>query len=273
MDSHTKEVSFLDAKGYYAEQFLCRHYAPIESADKYMEEILDHIFLAVNIVEEVAPHSLDSPILDLSTDVSGIVTQLMLRGFKNVTSVPESSEALDKRSREFKSENWKVAMDLGLQADFPEVDAGKLKAGIDVVLFMDSSFNQYGLGKQNTVIKKCAEILNTDGTIVLDLSNPIERFRNILWDRRWSEDRSCYFLSEETIDPYTLEYRTEIISISKSDGTINRTRQTGYLVHLPTIKDILNENGLTITKVFGNYEQDSLAASSTRMIIIARKKK
>lgn len=266
----SNQVEVIDATGYYAEQFLCRQAAQMDRPYGVREEILDHIYLAVNMIEEIGARGLDSVVVDISTDVSGMVSQLMMRGFKKVIAIPETEQSLEKLRAECEIEGWNVKMDVGSQSDSLELLIDKIEKSVDVIAFMDSNFGRFSTKEtQKAVIEKCAKLLSTDGLLILDISNPIERIRNMLLTPQGDEDEKFYYLTRESINPFTFEYRTTNIEIEKKSGKQSVKSETGFLIPLPTIREMLTESGLSIKKVFGNYEQDPFTANSTRMIVIA----
>lgn len=269
--NYGKEVEIIDGKGYYSEQFLCRQ-ASTSNLSVSRESILDQIYLAVNLIEEMSPKGLDSSVLDVSTDVSGMPSQLKVRGFKDVAAVPESNNTAQALKEEIKAENWRVNLDMGLQKDFLKLSNKSIEKKVDVILFMDSNFGRFKSKKEQVeTLKKCQEFLSKDGILILDLSNPMERIRNISLEPTWLEDENYYHLNRESIDPYTFEYKTTHIEIPKEKGEKTSRTETGILITLPYLNELFEETNFTVKKIFGNYDQDSLTPQSPRMIVIAKK--
>lgn len=260
------EVRVIDAHGYYSEQFLCRQ-TYVKGAS---EEILDKMFLAVNLISDLAPKKLQSTVLDASTEASGMATQLKLRGFENVIVVPVHDEHRELLTREFKAEGWKAIFAVVSQREIG-TDLG-IEKKVDIVTFMDSSFGQFSTStRQVEALRSCVRHLNKEGVVVLDLSNPIERIRNIAWNPVWTEGETGWLLSRETINPATFEYITTIITVPKDGGAAIEHSEYGVLIPLPMLRDALEEAGLAIREVYGNYERDPYGPDSSRMIVIAAK--
>ncbi len=266
----SQSVKVIDPDGYYAEQFLCRQVA--EMPNRKREEILDNIFLAVNLITDLAPRKLDSVLLDASTEASAVVPQLFMRGFSKVLAVPETERARDKMIAESKAEGWALEVGRGSQKDLPDLDLGPHAGAVDLALFMDSSFGQYSSRKaQLGALQRVSSVLGKDGVLLLDLSNPIERIRNVS-PPRWTESEHAWTLSKETIDPFTLEYRSTIITVPKQGGAAKEHAESGALITLPALREVLSDAGLAIHKVYGSYDREPLTAESTRMIVVAGKR-
>lgn len=266
------EVEVIDARGYFVEQFLCRQTCPVPEVYSTREEILDQIYLAVSMVEEVAANGLSSTVMDISSEASGMTAQLFMRGFTNVIAVPETTEAADKLRAEATAEGWNINLEAGIQENFVGSSTGPAANSVDVVLFMDSNFGRFRTSEeQRAVLGYIAGLMRKGGSVILDLSNPVERIRNMRTAPVWAEDDNNYYLMREVLDPVTLSYSTDCETVSKTTGQAEGASETGVLITMPALSDLLRQSGLSLSRIYGSYDKGTFRGNSTRMIVIAEK--
>jgi len=112
--------------------------------------------------------------------------------------------------------------------------------------------------------------LKRKGKFLLDLANRdhiVKTFR----ERDWAEFEPFYMLEKRSLDLRHSRLTSQWTLVRKNTGKVESVEHNVRLYAFARIEQLLNEAGLTIKNLFGDYEKQEFTLDSSRMIILAKK--
>lgn len=134
---------------------------------------------------------------------------------------------------------------------------------------MFSSFGYFNQEKENfKVLKAVYGALKKNGLFLLDLPNKNWLLTKVP-KKSWQRIKNNYVLEERFFDKRRKIYRNKI-SVITLHKKIKHTNTLMRLYDLPEIKKKLNDVGLKVLKVYGNYKGEKFKKElSPRLIILS----
>lgn len=139
------------------------------------------------------------------------------------------------------------------------------------VINMFTSFGYLPSEKEDMKsLKEVARTLKQDGTFLIDIANR-EHLLKIFQKKDWGEFPSFYMLESRTIDIKESKLYSKWILLDKKNGKARTYDHNLRLYSFPKLQQMLGKVGLTVEKVYGDYEARKLQEDSSRLIVLAKK--
>jgi ubiquinone/menaquinone biosynthesis C-methylase UbiE len=140
------------------------------------------------------------------------------------------------------------------------------------VINMFTSFGYLPSKKEDMkTLNEITRTLKQDGLFLIDIANH-ENLVNTFKKKDWGEFSSFYMLEKRTLDVKKSRLHSQWVIIDKKSGKTKTFDHNLQLYSLPQLQKMLQKAGLTIEKVYGDYEeQQHLQQDSPRLILLARK--
>jgi SAM-dependent methyltransferase len=205
-----------------------------------------------------------SKIMDLGCG-QGRISILLAKAGQRVMGIDLSDYLLKIAKREAAKQKAKAKF---LRKDMRKIN---FKNEFDAVICMLTSFGYFGENDNRKVIKKVAESLVGGGKFLLDVGNPEWMAKNMsrhsmrrVGDLTVEENRS---LSSDN------KYVINSIKYLYLDAPKSRTVTTKFRQYkIEELKKMLEESGLSVVNIFGDYDvRKPLDDSSKRVIILSQK--
>lgn len=141
----------------------------------------------------------------------------------------------------------------------------------DATISMFTSFGYLPSEKEDVKsLKEVARTLKHNGVFLVDVVNR-EQLLLTFKKKDWGEFPSFYMLEKRTLDIEGSKLHSQWILLDKIDGKTRTFNHDLRLYSLAQLKGMLEAVGLTVEKVFGDYEGHEFTEGSLRSIVLARK--
>lgn len=217
-------------------------------------------------------------ILDLGCGVGRHSIELANLGH-SVTGIDYSSEYISIAKNTARKQDLEISF---LKADMRRFSS---EQKFDVVVSIFSSFGYFSDSDNEKVIENVAKLLKRGGTFILDLHNPARVFKHFFCNSDSKETKGGAHLHDRRID--TLSNGLEILTDEEFDifesewkmdrkwrenGETKRYKLALRIYTLPEIRKMLEERGLKLLSVFGDFKVTTpYNVTSKRMIVVAEK--
>lgn len=204
-------------------------------------------------------------ILDLACGSGRHTVELAKRGF-NVTGLDFDKQLLGLAKKLAKRNNVILRL---IKSDMRIIP---YKNEFSAIINMFSSFGYFSQEKENfKVLKAVSSALKKNGLFLLDLPNKNWLLTKVP-KKIWQKVKNNYLLEERFFDKRRKIYFNKIIVITPHKK-IKHINTLMRLYDLPEIEKKLNDAGLEVLKVYGNYKEEKFKKElSPRMIILAQKR-
>ncbi len=216
-------------------------------------------------------------ILDLACGHGRISIELAKLGYK-VTGLDYSKHFIEIARKEAKEQD--------AQVEFIREDMRNLNSinKFDVILNIFTSFGYFKDENDDIkVIQKIARALRPGGKFLIDLNNIVrtislmakngevdKRGRLVNPGRKDKLSNGLIVKTQDIADAGTL--RWSMIRTWKEKGKVRNYKTDSRLYTLPELKHLLEENGLKVQKVWGNYDGSRFSFASRRLVVLAKKR-
>ncbi|MCS3918362.1 class I SAM-dependent methyltransferase [Fervidibacter sacchari] len=233
-----------------------RVYQPLEAPEKVRREV-DFIVKALNLPA-------GAKVLDLCCGQGRHSLELARRGFQ-VVGVDLSEALLYAARKRAESEGLSVTF---LQCDMREID---FKDEFDAVINMFTSFGYLeSEAEDEKVLGKVAQALKSGGKFLLDVVNR-DRLVRDFQGREWhAADEGWLVLEERTFDHLSGRMETRWICVAR-DGVRYERLSSVRLYTASELRTMLEQAGLKVKDLFGDYDGSPYSWDSQRLIVVACK--
>ncbi|MFA0739933.1 MAG: hypothetical protein DFNUSKGM_000029 [Candidatus Fervidibacter sacchari] len=233
-----------------------RVYQPLEAPEKVRREV-DFIVKALNLPA-------GAKVLDLCCGQGRHSLELARRGFQ-VVGVDLSEALLYEARKRAESEGLSVTF---LQCDMREID---FKDEFDAVINMFTSFGYLeSEAEDEKVLGKVAQALKSGGKFLLDVVNR-DRLVRDFQGREWhAADEGWLVLEERTFDHLSGRMETRWICVAR-DGVRYERLSSVRLYTASELRTMLEQAGLKVKDLFGDYDGSPYSWDSQRLIVVACK--
>jgi len=119
-------------------------------------------------------------------------------------------------------------------------------------------------------LKEIARTLKQNGLFLIDIVNReylVSTFRK----KDWGEFPSFFMLEKRTLDVKESRLYSQWVIVDKNNGKTKTFDHNLRLYPLPQLQKMLQNAGLAMEKVYGNYEEQELQQDSLRLIVLSRR--
>lgn len=220
----------------------------------------------VDFIDKILCFKKKSKILDLCCGHGRHSIELARRGYE-VTGQDLNKFFIKIAKEETKKENLNIKF---IQSDMRKIP---FKNYFDVIVNLFTAFGYLENDKEDEkAIRQIAQALKPKGLFILDTVNK-DWLIKIYQERDWQEmPNKTIVLYKRAFNPVTGKNSEERTYISPN-GKRKKNNISIRLYTLTELDKILENNGIEIKKVFGDFEGNEFARNSRRMIIVARKTK
>jgi len=216
----------------------------------------------IQTLEQTVTLKKNSVLLDLCCGAGRYAVELARREY-SVTGMDLSGHLIKKARL--------AAGEAGVTVDFHVRDMRDIpySSHFDGIVNMFTSFGYFREDAENKkVIQAVSRSLKPGGWFVLDFMNKPQILENFSkFDIR--RDNGIYLEQYRSYNEETGRIEKKIIF--KKNGTVKEYFESVRLFSFEEIKNIFYNNGITLERVFGNYNGDSFDIKSPRMISIGYK--
>jgi 2-polyprenyl-3-methyl-5-hydroxy-6-metoxy-1,4-benzoquinol methylase len=218
--------------------------------------------------------SLGGPLLDLACGTGRMALRLAAQGYSitGVDIVPEMiGRARQKAAAQSASIEWGVAdaRDFHLQKQFR-----------GIYMLMNAFQFLHTRADHEAMLTCVAEHLQPEGYFLFETRNP--SLRNLYEVRHDGEERftapdgrQLVIMSEQRYDPITQiqHYTSQYYWLHDGEQKLEKTLRVGLRYVFPQeMEALLHYNGFSIVSCYGNWQQESLTATSPAMICICKRR-
>ena len=140
------------------------------------------------------------------------------------------------------------------------------------VINMFTSFGYLPSEKEDAKsLKEVARMLGHAGLFLIDIVNR-EHLLQVFKKKDWGEFPNFYMLEKRTLDAKRSRLYSQWILLDKSSDKIRTFDHNLRLYSLSELQKMLEKAGLTVEKVYGDYEGQEFRQDSLRLIVLAKKK-
>jgi SAM-dependent methyltransferase len=233
-----------------------RVYQPLEAPEQVRREV-DFIVKALDLPA-------GAKILDLCCGQGRHSLELARRGFQ-VVGVDLSEALLYAARKRAESEGLDATF---LQRDMREID---FNDEFDAVINMFTSFGYLESEVEDEkVLVKVAQALKSGGKFLLDILNRDRIVRNFQEHGWRAADEGWLVLEERTFDHLSGRIETRWVCVAR-DGVRYERLSSIRLYTASELRMMLEQAGLKVTGLFGNYDGSPYSWDSQRLIVVASK--
>jgi SAM-dependent methyltransferase len=204
-------------------------------------------------------------VLDLCCGQGRHSVQLAKRGFR-VTSLDLNSEYLELAQRA--AADAKVALET-VASDMREIP---FENHFDAIVNMYSSFGYLESEDEDLkVLESAVKALRPGGQLLLDMLNREWAVDNYIQNDWHSGTDGTLYVERRDLDLATSRMHVHFLVIGPEGS---RRESIGHMIRLYTLTEmirLLERVGLSLTNVFGGFDNEAYAIGARRMIILARK--
>lgn len=203
-------------------------------------------------------------IMDLCCGFGRHSIVLASKGF-NVTGLDLSESVLQQARR--KADMLKIKLEL-IKQDMRDIQHFNK---FDAVINLYTAFGFFDSESEDLlVLQGVSRALKPGGQFLIDTINR-DYVVHTKHYQSWNIDNGSVILEERVFDFFTS--RLEIIhQLIDRDGSKRKLESSFRLYTLTEMLDMFNKTGLTLTKVYGNFDGSQYTGESPRMILVARRK-
>ena len=241
------------------------HTSLFDELNEYWEEIADARFTEneIKFIEKVVKTK--GSVLDLCCGTGRHSILLHKKGW-NIIGLDISPNLLKIAKDRMKDKQVHFPLVRGEMRHLP-FQSGAFAA----VINMFTSFGYLPSKKEDMKsLKEIARILKQNGLFLIDILNR-ERLLSTFRKKDWGEFPSFYMLEKRTLDVKESRLYSQWVIVDRNSGKTKTFDHKLRLYPLPQLQEMLQNAGLTIEKVYGDYEEQQLQQNSLRLIVLSRK--
>lgn len=216
-------------------------------------------------------------ILDLACGHGRHAIELARRGYK-VTGLDFSKHFIELARKD--------AREKKVEVDFVRKDMRGLSFvnKFDAIINMFTSFGYFDDEADNMlVLRKISRALKPNGKFLIDLNNTMRTLA--VMSQRGKADKKTGLLktaprkdklsnglivaTKDEFDPATM--RWSMTRTWKEKGKLKSYRTNVRMFSLPELKNMMEQNGLPVEKVWGDFQGSPFGFESRRLVVLARK--
>lgn len=217
----------------------------------------------VNLIEEILELKNGDNILDIFCGLGRHSIALARRGY-NVVSVDYSESYIKELRNNASKENLKIS---ALAMDARKIN---FQDEFDAILLIFVSFGYFSDEENKELLKNLTLALKKDGKILIDIENRDYILKHFITEK-WREKDFGLLLERHKFDPFKSRQKTKRIIIL-NNGERKETERDLRLYSLNEIIDIAQEAGLSIFKLFGDYDKTPFHLNAPRILASFTKK-
>lgn len=250
--------------------------------EKYLKTYVDAITpeltsRQVNFILKSLKLKKGAEVLDLACGYGRHAIELAKRGYA-VTGVDFSQHFIRLAKREAEAQNVEVSF---IQGDMLSLS---FKSKFDAVISMFTSFGYFDSEEDNALVfKKVFHALKPGGKFLIDLINAVNAMIRMAVEGRKDsktgllicqrKDKLSNGLTVTTKNEYNPETMHWFMTRSwKENGKLHCYKTDVRMYMLPEVRHLMEENGLKIEKVWGDFKGAPFGIDASRMIVLASKK-
>lgn len=210
-----------------------------------------------------------SKVLDMGCGVGRHAITFARAGCE-VVGVDISAYAIEKAREVCRLKNLKVEF---IHSDFRKIS---YKNEFDMVVFFDNTFGILCEEENRWLLRSATRALRIDGLLVIDTFNRESIVEKVAYykgiGRRWEEGDGKISSSISSFDLLRSRYNTNSEYMLLKTG--EKVREPVRSIRLYTLCELalmLEQTGMTITHVFGDFDGSEYIISSEKMVVISRK--
>lgn len=141
----------------------------------------------------------------------------------------------------------------------------------DAALSLFSSLGYFETAQENaSYIGNLCRSLHTDGTLIIDVRNPIRDIIDFSRTNWRQEETKDGVRTVQELDPISL--RHSLTYHYESEGVAKEKTATWRHYLLPELADMLAGNDCVVEKTFGNFKGETYGPESGRLIVVAKRR-
>lgn len=216
-------------------------------------------------------------ILDLACGHGRHAIGLARRGYK-VTGLDFSKHFIDLAKKDAREQKVKI--------DFIKKDMRDLSSvnKFDAIINMFTSFGYFDDEADNAfVLRKISHALKPKGKFLIELNNAMRTLAFMLQSgkvdkktgllktapRRDKLSNGLIVATKDEFDPATMKW--SMMRTWKEGGKPKSYRTNVRMFSLPELKNMMEQNGLRVEKVWGDLQGSPFGFESSRLVVLARK--
>lgn len=217
----------------------------------------------INFIEKVLELNKDDKILDLCCGHGRHSIELAKRGY-NVTAQDLNRYFLKLAKKQAEKEGVRIRFVCKDMRIIP------FRNEFDAIFNIFTSFGYLESDEEDfKVIKQVSKALKRGGKFLLDIRNPYWLINNFQY-QNWRIVNDLVVLEERQLDFFSGRVISQVFYFKKG----KKRKKTGHYTRIYTLAEInnmLKMTGLTIKKVYGDFDFNDYSLNSPRMIILSIK--